>query len=249
MKKFVCGVFVVAVLLSGVNAYLVGGETLDNNQDNNMSKQPTDSLALLEERARYLANHDPDFNNMTLRKYLEGFSPEERKKEIESLRSVGELPPINDGFFIETWQGVGYNVLRAGISIGSTIEEISGDTGVREYFEEAMSTRQHWRPDKNYTPLSLNPGNIGRTIGWLFFIIIACCIFFLIKKTHANLKKVKEQKAMRHLADDENKIFALQELDSGNIDKLTWAKALIAANGDEIKARAEYLKIRKKPAE
>ena len=54
---------------------------------------------------------------------------------------------------------------------------------------------------------------------------------------------------MRHQTDDENKIFALKELDSGNIDKLTWAKALIAADGDEIKARAEYLKIRKKPAE
>ena len=131
----------------------------------NMAKQPINRLALLEERARYLANHDPDFNNMTLRKYLEGFSPEEREKEIESLRSVGELSPVNEGFFTETGQSIGLALLEAGRGWGSTIEELSGDTGVREYFEEAMRTRQHWRPDKNYTPLSFNPGNIGRTIG------------------------------------------------------------------------------------
>ena len=131
----------------------------------NMAKQPIDRLALLEERARYLANHDPDFNNMTLRKYLDGFSPEEREKEIESLRSVGELSPVNEGFLTETGQSIGLALLKAGRGWGSTIEELSGDTGVREYFEEAMRTRQHWRPDKNYTPLSFNPGNIGRTIG------------------------------------------------------------------------------------
>lgn len=131
----------------------------------NMAKQPIDRLALLEESIRYSMNHDPDFNNMTLRKYLEGFSPEEREKEIESLRSVGELSPVNEGFLTETGQSIGLALLEAGRGLGSTIEEFSGDTGVREYFEEAMRTRQHWRPDKNYTPLSFNPGNIGRTIG------------------------------------------------------------------------------------
>lgn len=105
-------------------------------------------------------------------------------------------------------------------------------------------------------PYSFSSGNVGRLIGYwiagfllsgaVLLLVIVVCVIGVIR---ASLKTTKEQKAMRHLADDESKIFALQELDSGNIDKLTWAKALIAADGDEIKARAEYLKIRKKPAE
>ena len=45
--------------------------------------------------------------------------------------------------------------------------------------------------------------------------------------------------------EDARVLAAMDELETGNLDKLTWGKALIAADGDEKRAKVEYLKIRK----
>ena len=45
---------------------------------------------------------------------------------------------------------------------------------------------------------------------------------------------------------EERQIEALSELESGNLDRLSWAQALIAAKGNEEKARGKYLEIRAK---
>ena len=39
-------------------------------------------------------------------------------------------------------------------------------------------------------------------------------------------------------------VVALEELNSGAVDKYVWAQALVIAKGDEIAAKAEYIKLR-----
>jgi len=103
-----------------------------------------------------------------------------------------------------------------------------------------------------YWPTCYNPASIGRLVGaWLgtsliagvfFWITIILCILALI------LCKNRNKQYRKSIIEKERecaKIKALEELQNGNTDKQTWANALIAAEGDETKAKAEYLKLRK----
>lgn len=56
-------------------------------------------------------------------------------------------------------------------------------------------------------------------------------------------ERAKEEMARRR---DEILAHAMKELEDGTYDRATWAKALILADGNEKKARAEYLKLRLK---
>ena len=64
-----------------------------------------------------------------------------------------------------------------------------------------------------------------------------------VDKYYAEKAKKEAEDAQRK--SDANILAALEELETGNLDKLTWGKALIAADGDEKRAKVEYLKTRK----
>ena len=96
---------------------------------------------------------------------VKGKSSRDRQKAIEEMRSEGLLPPVNEGFLSEMGQGAGLAVLDVGRGIGSTLEEVGFGSGLKDFFEEAKAVRQHWNPDEDYSAMSLNPGNLGRTLG------------------------------------------------------------------------------------
>lgn len=89
----------------------------------------------------------------------------ERRALIEEMRKYGMLPPENDGFFVEFGEGAGMAALDVMRGIGSTAEELGMGSGMRQYFDEAKAGHQDWNPHPGYTAMSLNPGNLGRTIG------------------------------------------------------------------------------------
>ena len=50
----------------------------------------------------------------------------------------------------------------------------------------------------------------------------------------------------KKLKKTEDRLFALDEIKSGSVDESVWCEALIAAQGDEDRAKAKYLQIRRK---
>lgn len=64
------------------------------------------------------------------------------------------------------------------------------------------------------------------------------------KRVEKNIKN-RNEKESEAKDKEESLVLDIDELNSGNIDKLTWAKAFIEANGDEIKAKVIYVKIQK----
>lgn len=95
---------------------------------------------------------------------LKDLPEEERKAEIDLMRRVGELAPVNEGIFTEAAQGAGNAFLQTARGFGSTVQELGLGNGVYDYFDEAMAERRHWEPDPEYSTLSLNPGHIARTL-------------------------------------------------------------------------------------
>lgn len=62
----------------------------------------------------------------------------------ERRREIGLLPPQDEGVFKETLKAVGNTVLDLGRSYGSTLEETTGISGMREYFDDVKRTHRHW---------------------------------------------------------------------------------------------------------
>lgn len=91
--------------------------------------------------------------------------PKNDKEWYDYLQRRGIIAPENEGFVTETLQGAGNAALNFGQSIGSTVEELGGGTGIKDYFKRKEAAHQNWEPDENYSAMSLNPGNIGRTLG------------------------------------------------------------------------------------
>ena len=91
-------------------------------------------------------------------------------------------------------------------------------------------------------PVGCISGYLGQFLGcsvvvsFGFWLALLCLI----------IVKIICKRKMRHAEKTQLSITALDELESGNIDKATWAQAVIAANGDNVRARAEYIKIRSK---
>ena len=67
-----------------------------------------------------------------------------------------------------------------------------------------------------------------------------------IRSVQNELKQVQAKKVEEQQKNDQAILTAMNELETGNVDKLTWAKALIAADGNEKRAKIEYLKLRGK---
>lgn len=93
-----------------------------------------------------------------------------------------------------------------------------------------------------------------KTVLLLINSFIFCFVFYNLlvilksrkeKRVEKNIKN-KNEKESEAKDKEESLVLAIDELNSGNIDKLTWAKAFIEADGDEIKAKVIYVKIRKK---
>ena len=135
----------------------------------------------------------------------------------ERNREIGLLPPQDEGFFGEMAKGAGHSFYTI--------------------FQLDLHNHRNWeRPDHMEWDSA-----VGRYIGefWFFSLPILILLLWLsIRKTIQKHKIYKELKT-------ESRVMALAELQNGNLDKDTWAKALIAAKGDKQAAEAMYLKLRK----
>ncbi|PWM83536.1 MAG: hypothetical protein DBX90_04710, partial [Lentisphaerae bacterium] len=89
----------------------------------------------------------------------------ERQEKYELLQRLGDIAPTNDGFFTEMGEGFKLGLLQAGRGIGTSVEELGGSSGMADYFNDKLAYNRHLEPASDYSALSLNPGNIGRTIG------------------------------------------------------------------------------------
>ena len=101
----------------------------------------------------------------SLDEYLSGLPEKERHAEVLRYQRTGQLAPTNDGFFTEMGEGFKLGLLQAGRGIGTTVEELGGSSGMADYFNDKLAYNRHLEPASDYSALSLNPGNIGRTIG------------------------------------------------------------------------------------
>ncbi|WP_147835243.1 LPD5 domain-containing protein [Victivallis vadensis] len=81
------------------------------------------------------------------------------------MQRLGDIAPTNDGFFTEMGEGFKLGLLQAGRGIGTSVEELGGSSGMADYFNDKLAYNRHLEPASDYSALSLNPGNIGRTIG------------------------------------------------------------------------------------
>ena len=175
-------------------------------------------------------------------------TPDEREREYDRLERYGFIAPSKDNTFAEFGQGIAYAILSV----------------LRD--EDKMRRNQHLRPYPNYELASLDPVDIARTVGsglgYLLaigipvLILVSPILIFrwinnrkrreeaeTIRSIQNELKQVQAKKEEQH-KNDQALLSAMNELETGNLDKLTWAKALIAADGDEKRAKIEYLKLR-----
>lgn len=96
---------------------------------------------------------------------LSNLPDKERQEKYELLQRLGDIAPTNDGFFTEMGKGFKLGLLQAGRGIGTSVEELGGSSGMADYFNDKLAYNRHLEPASDYSALSLNPGNIGRTIG------------------------------------------------------------------------------------
>ena len=98
-------------------------------------------------------------------KKLDTLKGKEREKYLEYLEKSGLIAPGNDGFFTELGQGTAQGAVSGLAGFGKTLEDIGLGSGVKEYAEDVLRRNKQWNPHEDYSAFSLNPGNIGRTIG------------------------------------------------------------------------------------
>ena len=88
-------------------------------------------------------------------------------------------------------------------------------------------------------------GAIGVAVGGIWIAVIAA-----IKRTPSVVSEISQVARSRSAeqSDREDAVYSeiSDELDSGRIDRATWLKAYERVNGDEQRARAEYIRLRKK---
>ncbi len=152
---------------------------------------------------------------------------------LEISEKYGGIAPRDHGFFGEMSNGFCFSFI-------STIKFVND-----EYFEDVLKSNQNWRQPENLATFS----KVGRFIGDDWFITIPClclALLLLTRKSKERVKVINEKCITARNQSDSNKIKALEELESGNLDKLAWAKALEYANGDSNKAKSRYIKIRSK---
>lgn len=151
-------------------------------------------------------------------------TPDEIKRSNAARRAMGYLPPEDEGFFGEMMDGAAYSFCRL------------------FNMQDALRNHQNWE----------RPGSLridswcGRMLGEGWFIsgpVAIVLLYFLVFRWGKRLlQRARTRRQLEKIAAGT----ALEELESGNINKNTWATALIRTKGDETKARAVYLKMRSK---
>ena len=101
---------------------------------------------------------DPNWDERT---FLQNLSPEERKKYFDTNRAIGLSAPIDEGVLTEAGQGLAQAFISAGAGVGSTLEELTGSTGIKDYFQGVLNRNQQWNPAEDMSTASY----IGRAIG------------------------------------------------------------------------------------
>lgn len=104
-------------------------------------------------------------SNFNPYKKLDSLSGREREKYLEFLEKSGFIPASKDGFFTELAQGTAQGAVQQFAGLGKTIEELGFGSGVKDYAEDVLRRNQQWNNPDDYSAFSLNPGDIGRTIG------------------------------------------------------------------------------------
>lgn len=88
-----------------------------------------------------------------------------RQRAIGLAERLGAVSPRRDGMVTEFAQGFmqgGVGVLEG---LGSTAEELTGSSGLRQYAQDILERNRQWQPDPDYSALSLSPANIARAVG------------------------------------------------------------------------------------
>ena len=98
-------------------------------------------------------------------KKLDTLHGKEREKYLEFLEKSGFIAPGNDGLLTELGQGAAQGAVSGLASIGNTLDKAGLGSGVKEYAEDVLRRNRQWGAHEDYSAFSLNPGNIGRTIG------------------------------------------------------------------------------------
>ena len=139
-------------------------DTKDRNDKKNSESRKT-----LDERSK--KKHQGIFDTIRIidipddYDYEEGLTAKERKRLAEAMEAVGITPPKKDGILTEFGQGFAGAALDVGRGFGSTIEETTGYSGMREYFDEVKARNRQYDPYPGYKAASLDPVNIARTVG------------------------------------------------------------------------------------
>ena len=92
-------------------------------------------------------------------------SGKDKKHLAELYREIGYLKPDpTRGIFKE----IGHTIMdtnnRLGLGFGRTIEELSGNPRMRERYENKIELDPQYGPDEFYSPSSLKPSHIARTV-------------------------------------------------------------------------------------
>lgn len=94
-----------------------------------------------------------------------GKTPEQKQKLYDRLERLGLVAPRKDGILTELAEGAEGAAYGVGKGLGSTLEEATGYSGMKQYFGDVMRRNQQLNPYPGYKALSLNPTDIARTIG------------------------------------------------------------------------------------
>ena len=88
---------------------------------------------------------------------------------------------------------------------------------------------------------------MGEAVGHFFFgAPMVCAIGFWLALAATLIVFCWRKAQARKLLNQRLAVLAVEELKSGRVDKLIWAQAIVAAAGNETRARAEYIKLRAK---
>ena len=150
------------------------------------------------------------------------------------LASSGDS--ISETFARGAWKGVG-GLIVVGflLLVVWIIKKISGLFGRKSDAESIRSIQEQIREEKRTTDAKIAREKT---------------IFDIEQHQKAKREEAEAEKAKKEAEEAQKKadasiLAAMEELETGNLDKLTWGKALIAADGDEKRAKIEYLKIRR----
>lgn len=75
----------------------------------------------------------------------------------EYLQSRGFIAPDNDGFFVEAGQAAAQSFVSAARGVGATINELTGNSSMQDYFQGVLNRNQQWNAPED--------GSVGSYIG------------------------------------------------------------------------------------